>query len=163
MKLNYCPECAAPLSKQTNTHYICSNGHDYWNNPQATADVALVNGQRQILVSKRAREPNKGGYDLPGGFIEYGESAVAATIREIKEEAGITLKAEDLEIIFSCPGTYLENETLITTVFLARKWKGTAIANDDSEALEWKSLDFLDTKAFASSYPGLRAVLESKL
>jgi mutator protein MutT len=163
MKLNYCLECAAPLTKVTDTQYICTNDHEFWNNPRATADVVLVNREGKILFSKRAREPNKGGYDLPGGFVEYGESAQDAAIREIKEETGISLTPDTVELIFSCPGFYLENESLVTNIFLVREWEGEPVAADDSEALEWKPLDFLDSEAVGSVYDGLRAVLEGKL
>jgi NAD+ diphosphatase len=163
MKLIYCVECAAPLTKQDDHHYICNNGHTYYNNPKATADALFLNNKGKFLASRRAREPFKGTYDLPGGFIEYGESAEAAIIREIKEETQLDITADDLEIIFSAPGTYFENEWLITTVYLIKHWDGEFAASDDSAALEWKPLSFMDSPLFGTCYKGLREVVEQKL
>jgi 8-oxo-dGTP pyrophosphatase MutT (NUDIX family) len=46
--------------------------------------VVMMNGK--LLVSARS-----GGYDLPGGGIELGETPEAAVVRETKEETGITV------------------------------------------------------------------------
>lgn len=163
MILNYCPACSEPLKKLTDTHYICEQGHDYWNNPRATADVAIINQEGLLLVSKRAREPFKDGYDLPGGFLEYGETAKEAAVRELKEEASITVKPENLELIATVGGAYLENETLMTAIFLLREWEGEIQPSDDSAELEWKPLEFMDSPLFAEAYDGLRPIIESKL
>ena len=41
--------------------------------------------------------------DLPGGEVEPGEEAIAGVVREIYEEAGITVPAESLELLFDTP------------------------------------------------------------
>ncbi len=49
------------------------------------------NTRGQILVQDRL-DPNWGGVCFPGGHIEPGESAVAAAIREVREETGLTIE-----------------------------------------------------------------------
>ncbi|HEX7368141.1 MAG TPA: NUDIX hydrolase [Candidatus Saccharimonadales bacterium] len=163
MKLNFCMECGAPLNKQTDTEYVCDNGHTFWNNPRATTDVVSLNSDNQVLFSKRAREPAKGMYNLPGGFCEYGESAKQTAVREIKEETGLDIAENNLGLIFACPGPYNENEWLITTVYLVRRWSGEIASADDSLELSWKDITFFDDPTCVDVYKGLRGVVESKL
>lgn len=49
----------------------------------------ILNEQGEILLLKRKKEPESGCWSLPGGAIEYGESAEKAIIREIKEETNL--------------------------------------------------------------------------
>ena len=42
MKFRYCTECAAPLEQRDATEYVCANGHEYWNEPHASACVAVL-------------------------------------------------------------------------------------------------------------------------
>lgn len=160
MKLNFCPECAAKLIQKSVTSHVCQNGHLYWNNPAATVAIVLLKGKK-ILISKRGIEPNKGKYDLPGGFLEYGEDPLEAARREIKEEAG--LEINDLAVIAAYTGYYFENESVCDLIVLAKQWEGTPIAQDDSEGLEWRPLKFLSSKDFVPNYTGLSKILMNTL
>ena len=157
MKLDFCPECAKPLTKDSETKYVCPNGHIFWNNPKTCVAVILLK-QRQVLVSMRAVEPLKGMYDFPGGFVEYNEDLFAAAVRETLEET--SLRISDLQIVASYTGEYVENVSFCDVIIHARKWEGEPIASDDSAALEWKPLEFLDTPEFDPLYKGLRQKLE---
>lgn len=42
----------------------------------------------QVLLVKRGKPPLEGRWSLPGGRIEWGERAVDAALRELKEETG---------------------------------------------------------------------------
>ena len=53
---------------------------------------ALILHEDQVLLSKLNRGPNSGKWNLVGGGIEHGELPEDALLREIQEEAGITLK-----------------------------------------------------------------------
>ena len=61
-------------------------GHDKIFLPFAAG--ILLNAEGKILLQKRA---DKEVWDLPGGIMELGESAVETLIREFKEETGLTV------------------------------------------------------------------------
>ena len=163
MKLNFCPECAAPLRKQDATTYRCDQGHPYYNNPRAACSIILVNEQGELLYAKRARDPAKGKYDFPGGFLDYGEDAWQAARREAAEELGISIAPADLELIDSEANTYMEHVTTCDFIFLCRSWQGEPVAADDVAALEWHDVGFLRTDRFCWSYPYLFDTLQTKL
>ncbi len=50
-----------------------------------TCDESIV----KVLLIRRKQEPFVGKYALPGGFVEAGESAEEAVLRELQEETGV--------------------------------------------------------------------------
>ena len=63
--------------------------------PKLTIPVVvacILKGDRLLLL-KRARQPFKGLWSLPGGKIEFGEFADEAIRREVKEETSIELSS----------------------------------------------------------------------
>lgn len=159
MKLNYCPECKADLHAESKTKYVCENGHPYWNNPRCCTCVVLLKGD-QALFSKRGRDPFKDKYDFPGGFVDYGENAWEAAVREIREETGLTIAAGDLTMIDSTSQLYEENVTVTDVIFVCSRWEGTMKADDDVAELEWKPITAIDTDEFAWNYAGLTEKLQ---
>lgn len=155
MKLIYCPECAAPLTKLDDTNYRCANGHPYFNNPHAACSVVLINDKHEVLFSKRGIEPQKGKYDFPGGFLNYDEDGYQATQREIREELQVNIATEDLVLIDCALHYYLENDTVCDFIFVCKKWTGEIQPSDDSAALEWKPLEFINSSEFAWPFPYL--------
>lgn len=164
MKSNYCPNCGKSTLKQVDkTKYSCSNcGYEYWNNPKATVAIIMIRDDK-ILFSKRRIEPRKGKYDFPGGFIEYNESAYEAGKRELEEETGLKIDASKLKLFETYHAEYIPGTSVVDLVFVLQDFEGTPVAADDSESLEWKPLDFLDSNQFIEYYPGVRTKLEAFL
>jgi len=67
----------------------------YPSRPIAAVAGVIFKGSK-VLLAKRANEPSKGKWSLPGGTIELGESHLEALKREIREEAGIEIQIRDL-------------------------------------------------------------------
>ncbi|MEU1525584.1 NUDIX hydrolase [Nocardia rhamnosiphila] len=61
-----------------------------------SADVLLFDQHGRILLV----DPNyKPGWDLPGGNVEANEPPAAGAIREVREELGLELSADELELL----------------------------------------------------------------
>lgn len=61
-------------------------------NPSVTVDIvifALKENELAVLLVKRAIEPFKGVWAIPGGFVKINESLEEAALRELREETGV--------------------------------------------------------------------------
>jgi ADP-ribose pyrophosphatase len=56
---------------------------------------AIVVYDGKILLIKRTKAPHKDLWAIPGGSVELGETLQEAAEREIREEAGLTIKAKE--------------------------------------------------------------------
>jgi ADP-ribose pyrophosphatase YjhB (NUDIX family) len=99
-------------------------------NPIPTVDLIIEYNEGIILI-KRKNPPE--GWALPGGFVDYGESLEAATVREAKEETGLNVELLRQFHAYSDPKRDPRHHT-ITIVFIARA-KGKAIAGDDAKEI----------------------------
>ncbi len=119
----------------------CARVH-YENSKPCVGAVVLRNGK--ILLSRRAREPRRGLWDLPGGFLEAGEDPVAGLERELAEEAGLRIRVG--AILDVAVGEYGDDWTL-NVVFLASA-DADPVAADDSAELRWFGTHDLPALAF---------------
>lgn len=147
MIIQYCVDCGAKLTFKEDVHYTCPNGHHYYNNARAcTALIFIKDGK--LLYTKRAKEPLKGMYDFPGGFVDHGETLEEAAKREAKEELGVTVKK--LKYIGSGYNPYENDTHSCDAVFIVTDWEGDIKAGDDVAAVEWKGIDFMDSSHFTN-------------
>jgi len=101
----YCPHCGTPHPEFTKGCRIhCTEcGFVFYHNT-ASAVAILVKLENRYIILRRGREPGKGLLDLPGGFVDPGESAEEACRREITEELGISV--ENIRYLSSRPNIY---------------------------------------------------------
>ena len=107
-------------------------------NPVPTVDIIIALGDGIVLI-ERANPPH--GWALPGGFIDYGETAEAAAVREAREETGLELEGLTQFRVYSDPRRDPRMHTL-TVVFTA-VGRGVLRADDDAKAAAVYRLDEL--------------------
>jgi ADP-ribose pyrophosphatase YjhB (NUDIX family) len=59
--------------------------------PVPCVGSVLADGQGRLLLIRRANEPGRGLWSLPGGRVEPGETDEQAVVREVAEETGLTV------------------------------------------------------------------------
>ncbi len=97
-KFPYCSQCGKQSviykipDNDTMHRHVCSNCHVvFYENPKVVVG-AVTTYEDAFLLCKRAIEPRKGYWTYPAGYLENQESLEEATLREAREEAGISIK-----------------------------------------------------------------------
>lgn len=98
-KFKYCPICAGELKeklREDKTRLVCSRCEYilYENSKPCTA--VLVVDEGKVMLTKRAVDPYKDWWDLPGGFMENGEDPIEGAKRELLEETGLHIEVTGL-------------------------------------------------------------------
>ena len=75
-----CPACGA-------THYA---------NPKPCGGALIADGDGRLLLVRRAHDPYRGCWDIPGGFCDKRELPRDAAVREAHEETGLVVEATGL-------------------------------------------------------------------
>ena len=130
---------------------MCQNcGFTYYANPCSATAAFILNEKDEMLVVRRAKEPAKGTLDLPGGFVDMGETVEEGMRREIKEETG--LDVEEIQYLFSSPNVYQYSGMGIHTLdmdFLVRiKGDCPVKAADDAAEALWIPLNKVKPEEF---------------
>jgi len=91
-------------------------------------DVIIELARGGIVLIERKHPPP--GWAIPGGFIDVGETAETAAVREAREETGLDVALIELLGVYSDPRRDPRRHT-ITTVYIGRA-DGTPRASDDA-------------------------------
>jgi len=109
--------------------------------PYLTVD-GLVVEKGKVLMIKRARFPFVDSWVLPGGHVEYGETAEKAVKREMKEELGVSVKIKKIIGVYSNPKRDPRYHT-VTIAYLLKKGKGKIRLNEEAPEFKYFSLEKL--------------------
>lgn len=102
----YCPCCGAPaFAENDERSKRCAQcGFVFYHNASAATVAVILNTKGQLLVARRAMDPARGTLDLPGGFVDPGESIDEGCRREVREETGAEVVR--MRYLFSLPNVY---------------------------------------------------------
>lgn len=146
---SYCGEKLIEKSFQERNHWYCQPcDRIHYENPFPAVAALVPNQDGQLLLVKRAVEPAKGAWCLPGGFIEIDESIEEAVLRELKEETGIEGEIGKLVDFFSQRSPLYS--ALLIFGYRVTMLGGALQAGDDAEEARFFDLDDLPPIAFLS-------------
>ena len=163
---NYCPVCGDKLDNDKIDGHMrkhCTHcDFVHYINPKPAVGIIAVKG-REIVLIKRGVEPGKGNWSLPSGFIESGETAEEACLRELKEETG--LKGEIIKLL----GVYTEEAQIYGPVmiimYLVEDLWGEMKASDDAvdvKFVDFKKVGDLNFNCFNQAFSYTVKVLKTK-
>ncbi len=127
-----CPSCKEPVL--------------FYKNPTPTVDIVIFSPPEKIVLIERKNFPF--GWALPGGFIDYGERAEHAAVREAKEETGLDVELTGLVGVYSNPDRDPRSHTL-SVVYMAYALNIQSLrAGDDAQNAALFSWNDLPQLAF---------------
>lgn len=112
--------------------------------PRLAALAVTLRGSDVLLV-RRLNPPDAGLWGFPGGHVEPGETALAAAVRELREETGVTASPrhyiDNVDVIRRAPDGRLEFHFLLTAVLCDYISGEPAAADDALDAAWWPVRD----------------------
>ncbi|TBL30045.1 NUDIX hydrolase [Verrucosispora sp. SN26_14.1] len=104
--------------------------------PRVAAGALFLNNEGHVLL---VRPSYKNHWDIPGGYVEPGESPRAACVREVEEELGLTTPIGPMLVVDWAPAEYEGDKILFVfdggTLSPERE---SAIRFVDAEVTEWR-------------------------
>ena len=108
----------------------------------------------RAVIIRRAQDPYKGQWSIPGGRVELGESLVEAVRREMREETALDVDVGAVIDVFeriqhdagaepAAPADRVRYHFVILD-YLCVPHGGDACAGDDAEAVAWVTAGELD-------------------
>jgi ADP-ribose pyrophosphatase YjhB (NUDIX family) len=143
----YCPRCRSELRAGDRRVECPSCGFVYYPSSKPTAGALCVDDRRRLLLARRAIEPFKGRWDIPGGFLDEGEHPLDGLRRELREETG--LEVEPIDFVGVWIDRYGGDSTAEATLNLywtARVLAGDPQPADDISELRWFDPDRLPSR-----------------
>ena len=126
---------------------------DYPDRPIVGVGAVVIDGGRALVV-RRATEPLKGDWSIPGGMLELGETLRAGAAREALEETGLTVDVGEVLEVFERIIPDAQGRTryhYVLVDFLCRRVSGDAIPGSDVSEVRWITPAELETFTIADS------------
>jgi ADP-ribose pyrophosphatase len=153
----FCPRCGTENPNRGSVPFRCAEcRYAEFFGPVAAVGALIINQANELLLVRRACQPGKGKWGLPGGFVDRDETMEEAVARETREET--QLKIISSAYLMTFPNHYDYRGVVIPVIdlfFLCR------VAATDRLALKQDELDYhewvrpsetqLDNMAFHSN------------
>ncbi len=108
----HCPRCGAPAVKKGLNPFRCAScSYTHYFSPCTAVGAITADPEGRILLLVRGKDPGKGLFGLPGGFVDVGETAEEALHREVQEEIGLTVVGQ--QYLASFPNQYIYDGAIL--------------------------------------------------
>jgi len=157
--MNFCPDCGAgvmPGDVGGNRRYVCSGcGKTHYASPTVLVATYVCDADA-VLWIRRGTEPGRGKWALPGGFMERGETPEAAACRELLEETGIDIAADEMIPVSVSSILHMAQTHLVFRCHVAARPSTTATC--EAPECAWFTADEVpwDALAFPKIAPHVR-------
>lgn len=127
----------------TETQFLAEYKQKDYPKPSLTADMAVFRpvggpeGEWEVLLIRRGGHPFLGCWAFPGGFVEPGEDADRAAVRELREETGLMGVSLEQFGLYSAPGRDPRAWTASEAYLGVVDKSAQACAGDDAADAKW--------------------------
>ena len=114
--------------------------------PIVGVGAVIVNNDKVVII-RRANEPYKGQWSIPGGRVELGEPLVAAVRREMREETGLDVDVGPVIEVFERIQRDDQGRVryhFVIVDYLCAYVGGELCAGDDAADAAWVTSEELD-------------------
>ena len=148
----FCSNCGKENAHgyiEGNIRYHCLSCKTiHYENPKPTATL-ICPQKDNILLVKRAFEPGKGLWGLPGGFIELNETPDQGALRELREETNLNGKVNHL-LGYTCHFNTVFGDILLMAFLVEIDDFSNMIAGDDADDVKLFPISQIPKLAFSS-------------
>lgn len=149
----HCPVCATGIRPEGGKVECANCGFVTYAHSMPTSSAVVSDDQRRVMLSRRANDPAAGKWDLPGGFVEEGEHPLDSLRRELREEAGIGLRDEELIGFWIDRYEYKRRTVFTLNIYYAAKiGSGTPEPADDVVELRFFAPDEVPVEELAFAH-----------
>jgi ADP-ribose pyrophosphatase YjhB (NUDIX family) len=105
--------------------------------PQIAVGAIVVRDDALLMV-RRAHDPGRGLWSIPGGRLEHGEYIADALAREVKEETGVDVEVGEMVGILEVVG---DPHYVILDFSATSTGDASPVAAGDADEVRWVPLD----------------------
>ena len=118
-----------------------------WPRAMVTTDAVVFTysgDSAKVLLINRGKEPYKGQWALPGGFVEIDEELEDAVVRELAEETGLTgIRLEQMHTFGTIGRDPRGRQITIVYMGIATEEQTGIKAGDDAAQAQWFDIEEL--------------------
>jgi ADP-ribose pyrophosphatase YjhB (NUDIX family) len=137
-KVRFCPLCGASMTSravlpENSLRKVCTQcGFVLFPGPKLVAGCLVIDAGK-VLLLRRGIAPALGKWTFPGGYVDFGENAADAAVRETREEVGVRVTLGPLLGVFTDP----QSVAITVVVYLAEAGPDAPTLSDEASEVRY--------------------------